>query len=193
MKKQENKNNVSTSEKKKPFYKKWWFWLIIAVVVIGSIAGAGSNDDEQKNDSLSSGENAADANTDADAENNAESDSVKESGRYTLPSGYEISFNNFVRNDTTGKWRIATTSDSFVPADYALEYYETMFAEYGEVHFIWNATLKTMTCITANNGIISAVTHEYVKGEEHDAKTLGSGMVLDERLIVIETGEELEE
>lgn len=119
--------------------------------------------------------------------------STIKSGSYTLPCGMKIQFFDSVRNDVTGNWRRATTSDSYVPADYALEYYNEMFSSDDEVHSIWNATLGTNTRITASSGILFVDTLEYVKGEEHDAKLMFSGAVLDSKVIDIATGVEIEE
>lgn len=108
---------------------------------------------------------------------------------YTLPCGAELQYFDSVRNDVTGLWRRSATSDSLVPADYALEYYERMFVSDDEIHSIWNATLKTTTKITAGFGLLYVDTYEYVDGEEHDAKIMFSGLHLDERIIDLETGE----
>lgn len=115
-----------------------------------------------------------------------------ENGTYTLPCGMEFQFWDEVRNDVTGRWRRAATSDSFVPADYALEYYEMMFSSDDEIHSIWNATLGTTTRITVAFGTLYVDTFEYVKGEEHDAKLMFSGTLLDSRMVDIESGEPLE-
>lgn len=125
-------------------------------------------------------------------ERSQEDSGTLESGTYTLPCGMKIQFFDFVRNDVTGKWRRATTADSFVPADYALEYYNEMFSSDDEIHSIWNATLKTNTRITASSGLLFVDTLEYVEGEEHDAKLMFSGMLLDSKIINIETGEPVE-
>lgn len=116
-----------------------------------------------------------------------------QSGTYTLPCGMKIQFYDSVRNDVTGNWRRATTSDSYVPADYALEYYNEMFSSDDEIHSIWNATLGTTTRISVTMGMLCVDTLEYVKGEEHDAKAMFSGTLLDSRIIDIETGSIIEE
>ena len=115
-----------------------------------------------------------------------------ESGAYTLPCGMNIQFWDNVRNDVTGNWRRAATSDSLVPADYALEYYNEMFSSDEEIHSIWNATLKTNTRIMLFGNLLFVDTLEYVEGEEHDAKKMFSGDVLDSKVINIETGEEVD-
>lgn len=108
-----------------------------------------------------------------------------EYGYYTLPSGYEIRFNPFVRYDTTGNWRISVTYDETAPTEYAVEYYKTVFFSDDEVHFIWSTKLGTMTRIAVSGNDLSVTTHEHVNGEEGDAKILGSGAVLDERVVDI--------
>ncbi|MCM1149174.1 MAG: hypothetical protein NC319_03665 [Butyricicoccus sp.] len=118
-----------------------------------------------------------------------EDNTAKKTGQYTLPSGMELYFWDEVRNDVTGKWRRSATSDSYVPADYALEYYQEMFSSDDEIHAIWNATLNTTTRISVSGNLLFVDTLEYVDGEEHDAKLLFSGMVLDSRIIDINTGE----
>lgn len=108
---------------------------------------------------------------------------------YTLPCGAKLQYFDSVRNDVTGLWRRSVTSDSLVPADYALEYYERMFVSDDEIHSIWNATLKTTTKITAGFGLLHVDTYEYVDGEEHDAKIMFSGLHLGKQIIDLETGE----
>lgn len=116
-----------------------------------------------------------------------------QSGTYTLPCGMKIQFFDSVRNDATGRWRRAATSDSYVPADYALEYYNEMFSSDDEIHSIWNATLGTNTRISVVVGVLCVDTLEYVSGEEHDANLMFSGELLDSRMIDIATGELIEE
>ena len=67
-----------------------------------------------------------------------------------------------------------------------------MFRSDEEIHAVWNATLGTMTSIKAMSGLLFIDTFEYVDGEEHDAKLLFSGMLLDSQIIDIETGKPFE-
>ena len=67
-----------------------------------------------------------------------------------------------------------------------------MFTSDDEIHAVWNATLGTMASIKAMSGLLFIDTFEYVKGEEHDAKLLFSGMLLDSLILNIETGEPFE-
>lgn len=170
--------------------------VLVLLVVFWAIGSSGGNkkpstSKSTSKDSTSTSQKEVSQAPTTDAEPPVESgDSIK-SGSYTLPSGYEIYFSDSVRNDVTGRWRISTTADSFVPAEYAVEYYETMFSSDDEVHAIWNATLGTTTSITASSGIVFASTYEYVNGEEHDAKKLFSGMLLNSKMFDAHTGEEI--
>ncbi len=143
-------------------------------------------DEEQKTE-----EERNETENETEDEAKPESDSI-ESGRYTLPCGLELSFSTSVRNDTTGNWRISTTASSIVVADYAMEYYETMFSSDEELHAIWNATLKTTTRISVSGNVLFVDTFEYVKGEEHDANKLFTGLKLDSKTIDLDTGKPLE-
>lgn len=114
--------------------------------------------------------------------------SEKNSGSYTLPCGLELFFEKTVRNDVTGKWRIAKTASSLVVSENAVEYYNEMFSSDDEIHGIWNATLNTTTKISKSSNLLFVDTYEYVDGEEHDANLLFSGMLLTSEIIDINTG-----
>lgn len=114
-------------------------------------------------------------------------------GEYTLPCGMELQYFSSVHNDVTGRWRRSVTSSTLAPADYAVEYYNTMFVSDDEIHGIWNSTLNTTTKISVSGNLLFADTHEYVDGEEHDANILFSGLLLDSKIIDKETGEPLGE
>lgn len=89
-----------------------------------------------------------------------------------------------VRNDVTGKWKIATTTDSIDIEDYALDYYNENMKD-DEIHYIVNFTNDTTTQITKMNNELNLEVRERVDKEEHDAKTLGSGMLLQSMTIEI--------
>lgn len=101
----------------------------------------------------------------------------------------DLLFFSSVRNDVTENWRLSETSSSLVPADYALEYYQETFSSDEEIHGIWNATLVTMTWIKMMSGLLFVDTYEYVDGEEHDAKIMFSGTLLDSKILYADTGE----
>lgn len=166
---------------------KWWY-AAIAVVFVGILATPGKKDDKEELQQESAVYTTMEPT--ANQEPTAEGGEI-ERGQYTLPCGMMLYFSPSVRNDITGRWRISTTSDSIVPADYALEYYNALFSSDDEIHAIWNATLNTTTRITASSGMLYVDTLEHVDGEEHDASLLFSGTVLDSRIINIETGQEV--
>lgn len=94
---------------------------------------------------------------------------------------------NDVRNDTTGKWKKATTSESIDITEYALEYSKEHMQD-NETHFIVNFTNNTTSVLNVLDGLLYVDVHERVEKEEHDAKTIGSGMLLKE-YIIYEDGE----
>lgn len=109
----------------------------------------------------------------------------------TLPCGVKINFSSSVRNDLTGRLRLATTSDGISPFSYALEYYEKYFKSDDEIHAIWDATRKTTTRLIVVYGNLQVTTFSYVKGEERDAKLLFSGHLQSDRTINLSTGKEI--
>lgn len=121
------------------------------------------------------------------------SEDVTKPGPCTLPGGFEITlFYSSVRNDVTGNWRLSAGASSIPISECALEYYDAMFTSDDEIHAVWNSTLGTMTSIKVMSGLLFIDTFEYVKGEEHNAKLLFSGMLLNSLILNIETGEPFE-
>lgn len=94
-----------------------------------------------------------------------------------------------VRNDTTGNWRISLIAENIDMSEYALDYYKQYFTDDSEIHFIVNFNYNTTTKIMVMGGDLDVTVQEYVAKEEHDAKMLGSGNVLAEYFVNIETGE----
>lgn len=94
-----------------------------------------------------------------------------------------------VQNDTTGKWRISLIAENIDMSEYALDYYKQYFTDDSEIHFIVNFNYNTTTKIMVMGGDLDVTVQEYVAKEEHDAKMLGSGTVLAEYFVNIETGE----
>ena len=94
-----------------------------------------------------------------------------------------------VRNDTTGNWRISLIAENIDMSEYALDYYKQYFTDDSEIHFIVNFNYNTTTKIMVMGSDLDVTVQEYVAKEEHDAKMLGSGTVLAEYFVNIETGE----
>lgn len=152
---------------------------------------------EASNSSQSSGQediaSTSDAPNDTDQSEPDKTEEADKPGPCTLPGGFEITlFYNSVRNDVTGNWRLSAGASSIPISDCALDYYNIMFRSDEEIHAVWNATLGTMTSIKAMSGLLFIDTFEYVDGEEHDAKLLFSGMLLDSQIIDIEAGKPFE-
>lgn len=122
---------------------------------------------------------------------NAVEQTVEEdSTEATTESDESLSFNvTNVRNDVTGNWRIALIAESIDMTEYALNYYEKYFESDDEVHAIVNFSYNTTTRINVLGNLLNVTVFEYVDGEEHDAKTLFTGMILGDYFVNKETGE----
>lgn len=100
-----------------------------------------------------------------------------------------ILYEDSVRNDTTGKWRLAKTSDDIDITEYALSYYKEYFKSDDEVHAFINFTQNTTTNITCTSGLLFVTMYEHVDKEEHDANLLFSGQMLSSYIIYIDNGD----
>ena len=98
-----------------------------------------------------------------------------------------------VKNDTTGRWRVSECLTSQQPSEWAKDYYDAYFKSDDEVHFVINFTLNTSNSLKILADELYVDTFEYVKGEEHDANTLGSGMLYHSYRINKETGEVIDD
>ena len=87
-----------------------------------------------------------------------------------------------VRNDVTGKWKKATTSENIDITEHALDY-ANKHMENGDTHFIINFTNNTTSILNLSGDMLFVSVHERVDKEEHDAKTIGSGTLLKEYVI----------
>lgn len=103
--------------------------------------------------------------------------------------GSGITFYKSVRNDTTGRWRVAVIYTGENMVDHALDYYKAYFTSDDELHFICNLGLKTTTKISVVLGKLQVDVREYVDKEEHDAKILNSGTLLTSYWVYMATGE----
>lgn len=122
--------------------------------------------------------------------------SETESSTNSIPSGtyniddIEFWFSDSVMNDVTGRWRISSIASSKDITEYVADYYNTLFSSDDEVHAIVNFSLNTTTSVSVlPDGRLDVVIHDYIDGEEHDAKALFGGMLLKEYFINPQTGE----
>lgn len=169
------KKKNETGAVKKAFYKKWWFWVII-IVVLAAIFGSGGDKDEDAVQNASVDESTA-----TDTSDDSKQTDSEEGGIDFVVSD--------VRNDVTGKWRKCLIAENIEPKDYALNYYKENFKSDDEIHAIVNFNYKTTTKLSVMDNLLAVTIYEYVDKEEHDAKLLFSGMVLDEYFIDIDSGE----
>ena len=133
--------------------------VAIICMLLGVFAGCGSSDDKTE------AQKAFDEKT---------SDSVV--------------FSETVRDDVTGKWRLARIATSTNILDVAKDYYEAYFASDDEIHIVINFTLNTTAVLNVQAGKIFVSEYEHVDKEELSAKTLPSGMPLGEYMVDKETG-----
>ena len=87
-----------------------------------------------------------------------------------------------VRNDTTGKAKKLVMSGNEDVLEYLLSYEKKNMKD-DEVHYIINFTTNTTTIVNKMSGLLYADVKEYVDKEEHDAKKIGSGMLLKSYII----------
>lgn len=92
-----------------------------------------------------------------------------------LESSVSMTWMGDVRNDKTGKWKLAECATSKDVTEYALQYYEAYFEADDEIHAVVNFSLNTTNKITVAGDDLLIDVYDYVDGEEHDAAELFSG------------------
>ena len=94
-----------------------------------------------------------------------------------------------VQNDVTGNWRLAEYSESDSQESFAIDYYKAFFEDDKEIHAVINMTTRTTACLSMiDSNIIDVTIHDYIEGEEHDAKALFGGDVMKEFWVYIDSG-----
>lgn len=94
-----------------------------------------------------------------------------------------------VPNDVTENWKYITLSESTDFLEYALSYYNLYFENDKEIHAVVNFTNKTTTKISVFGDKLEITVHDYVDGEEHDAKIMFSGTPLANYIIYTDNGD----
>jgi len=108
-----------------------------------------------------------------------------------MKKDYKLSDPMSINGDTTGKWKLNRMTGATNPIDFAFDYYKN-FMEPDEIHYIINFSTKTTTIIQNVAGMLYVRVLEHVDKEEVTAKTIGSGMLLQEKYFNAETGEPYE-
>lgn len=98
-------------------------------------------------------------------------------------------FNESVKRDVTGKWKLARIDADIKIQEYALDYYKQKFRSDDEIHGVVNFNLNKTTCIASYYDHLDIRVHEYVEKEEDDAKKLFSGKVVSEYWIYKNNGD----
>ena len=96
-----------------------------------------------------------------------------------------VDFKGAVPNDVTGKWRWATANTEEYVLNWVSSYYLNFFEDDSEIHCIINYGDSTTTCVKVLVGELCVDVHQYVKGEEGDAKLMFDGDLLEEQWLPI--------
>ncbi len=179
-----------SAKPKKPIYKKWWFWVIIVFVFLVLISLFSPHDSSEggTDQSIPSETTVNEVETTQASEQDADKEAAKKSFAEAMGTS-TITFSESVRNDAGGNFRLTRLASSEDILDHAIEYYNAYIKNDTEVHFVINSTLKTTARISASYNYLFVDEYEYVDNEEHDAKTLLSGLPLGSYIVHIDTGE----
>ena len=110
--------------------------------------------------------------------------SPKQAAQDELKSNISLTWlTSSVKNDSTGKWRIAECLTDQQPCEWAKQYYEAFFESDDEIHAVINFTLNTTNRITVAGDQINIDIMDYVQGEEHDADLLFSGNFIETQTV----------
>ena len=112
-----------SEQPKKPFYKKTWFIVLVALIVIGGVSNMinGGSDSDPAGSALSQTSEVL-AHTSEIIANASEAVSAESSSAQEW-QGEDLVIQK-VRNDKTGKWRVAVVSSGTPQDQYAYEYYQ---------------------------------------------------------------------
>lgn len=159
--------------------------LIVLIATMCMLTACGGSGDTKKTEA------ATEAVTEAvtEAATTEEETTEEETTEASALAEYNIIYQDYVRNDKTGRWRLAKMAESVPTVDIALDYYKEYFESDDELHFVINFTLNTTTSIARYDNYLDVCVREYVSKEEHDAVMLGSGMLLKEYWVYVDTGE----
>ena len=116
----------------------------------------------------------------------------KESEPAASSSSVQVDFHSSVKNDVTGKWRLAIVDTSAPVSSYIVDYYKEYFKSDDEIHAIINRHDNTTTRVAVYGDMIDVTTLQYIKGEENDANLLFCGDMIADEFYDKTTGEVLE-
>jgi len=160
--------------------------ILIAALMMFSMVGCGGSDTSTE---VASDETVEETTETADSEEPANDKAALQDAFEESVGNGLVTFESDVRNDATGNWRLAKYASSENIVDHLKEYYEAYFESDDEIHFVINFTLGTTTVIRSSGESLTVSVHEYYDGEEHDAKVMPGGAVLQEYVYYLDTGE----
>lgn len=164
--------------------KKFKYIIIVSVFLVLLILGTNNSN---SNDISSTN---SESQSEIKKTDNKIDDTSSELETQTEKLATEIQFSvSKVQNDTTGNWRVSVISESIQPETYALDYYKKYFKNDDEIHGIINFNYNTTTKLSVLGNLLNITVYEYVPKEEHDAKLLFSGQLLDQWFVDIDSGE----
>lgn len=166
--------------------------LFILVGVIANLSSDSRPSESQK--TAAKAENEKNDNVNADEEASEVSDEKELNSQTSTENNtindVDIYFMDSVRNDNTGKWRLARITTSKDITEYAKEYHNVYFSADDEIHALVNFTLNTTSSLSMlTPDLMDIRVMEYVDKEEHDADKLFSGPLLAEYHLTLSTGE----
>lgn len=104
-------------------------------------------------------------------------------------SDLHIVYYNSVNNDVTGNWRLAVIAENVDIQDYIFSYYQEYIKSDDEIHGIVNLGRNITTSINKIGNWLMVTEYDYVDGEEHDAKLLYSGTLLQSYIVYADNGD----
>jgi lipoprotein len=155
--------------------------LTLATTVLVAGCGSGTKNDTETSVSETVATKTTVTETAADTANKKEN----------MKQEYDLSDPMSINDDTTGKWKLNRMTGATNPIDFAFDYYKN-FMQPDEIHYIINFSTNTTTIIQNMAGMLYVRVLEHVDKEEITAKTIGSGVLLQEKYFNIETGEPYE-
>lgn len=147
--------------------------LLTTFIVVASLSGCG----KEKIDSS--------VNIDKNIEHRQDYEGVADKDIKDLDG----SFSKEVMNDKTGNLRYSSFVKPENFKDYALSYGKAYVKSKDELHYVMNFQNKVMSSIKDMGDYYVVRDTEHVKGEEHDADTIGSGMLLAEYNVYKDNGD----
>lgn len=100
----------------------------------------------------------------------------------------QLEFYDKVKNDVTGSWKCLIIPSAINIQDYALSIYNQYYGD-SKILVIENLGNRTCTVMTDFGEFLDITVHEYIDGEENDAKLMAGGDWLEQYWIYKDNGD----